>query len=398
MSKETSTEMSKSKKKRLAMEEGRKKARAQKISKTFWSIIIPIAILAAVVALVMYQKKVKIENTLDYSKGLAEDGSIANISIDDYITVNYKDMSFSKAELLPSDSTIENDINNLVEGYSYIPENDTAISKVGDRVNVTYTASIDGAIYSEVTAESGGADFTIGDAVISEGFDNALTNHKKGDKITTVISYETDYAVAELAGKTVTYDITFNGIYVTPEFNDDFVNEHLIGQATSADEYRVSLVNSYYEQNLSSAISDSLSANYVVKQLPTEYLENDKKVLKAQAKEQFNYYNQMYASYGMNPMKNVYEMYGLSSEAELDQMIAESAEEETSNLLAYQYIYVHEGLTNTPEDVKAYFTQIGYTDDEYNKYLNDFGYNYLACAALQGRTLEYLVETVNITP
>lgn len=391
-------EISKSKQKRLAIKEAKKKARNKKLLNTLLAIVIPVAILAIIVAIVFYQRKVTIENTLDYGKYLAEDGTIANISIDDYITFNYEDMSFSKAELLPSDETVNADIDNLVASYAHIPDGDTAISKVGDRVNVTYTATIDGEVYNAVDDASGGADFTIGDAVISEDFDKALTSHKKGDTFVAEVAYADDYSVESLAGKTVVYDIKFNGVYVIPEFDDTFVQEHMSSQASSADEYRVMLVNNYYEQNLSNAITESLSANYVVHKLPTEYVENDKKGLMAQTKEQFKYYNEMYAQYGMAPMKNVYEMYGFASDEELDAMITESAEEETRNLLAFQYVYVHAGLSNTPDDVKAYFTQIGYSDEEYNNYLNDYGYNYLACAALQGRTLEYLVETVNVTP
>lgn len=393
-----SEEMSKSKKKRLAIKEERSKQKKKKFLTGFLSIIIPIAVLAAAVGAIFYLRNVSKANTIEYSKYLAEDGTIANISIDDYIDFNYEDMTFSKADLLPSDELVNNDINNLVGSYAAIPENDTAVSKAGDKINICYKSSIDGVSYNEVTSESGGADFTIGDAVISEDFDKALTGHKKGDTFSTDVKYADDYGVADLAGKTVTYDITFNGVYVTPDFDDAFVKEHLSDVADSADAYRVMVVNDYYESNLSSKITDSLSANYVIKNLPEEYLANDEKVLKEQTKKQFEYYNQMYASYGLETMNQPYEMFGLSSDAELDVMIHESAVDETEMLLAYQYVFVHAGLTNTPEQVREYFADMGYDDAAYNEYVNEYGYNYVACAALQGNVLRYLVENVNITP
>lgn len=393
-----SEEMSKSKKKRLAIQEERAKARKKKAFTTFLAIAIPLLLLGVVVAIVLHQRKVAEENRIDYGKYFADNGTIANISIDDYITFNYKDMSFSKKDLLPDDSVIENDINNLVTEHRYIPENDTAVSKDGDNVNICYESSIDGVSYNQITEAGGGLDIKIGDETMTAGFDKALIGHKKGDKFTTEVSYDAEYGVPELAGKTVKYDITFNGIYVTPEFNDEFVKENLAGEASTAEEYKVSLVNSYYESNLSTAISESLSANYVINKLPEEFVANDEKVLHAMEEQKLQYYNQMYAAYGMEPMGSLAAMYGFTTEEEVNNMIHENAVRETEEILAYQYVFVHEGMTNTPDEVKAYFMERGETEEQYNEYLAQYGFNYLASAAMQGKVQKFLVENVNVTP
>lgn len=392
-------EISKSKKKRLAMQEERLKARKKKFINSLLSIVIPLCIIAAVAAIFMYRKHLKDINTINYSKMFADDGTIKDINIDDYITFNYKDMSFSKAELMPDDATIANDIESLTIQHRYIPEDDTAVSKEGDSVNIAYKSSIDGVSYNEITKESGGLDIKIGDETMTAGFDKALIGHKKGDSFSTEVSYDASYGVPELAGKTVKYDITFYGVYVTPQFDDQFVKTYLSLEADTAEGYKEKITNSYYESNLSSAIATSLSANYVINSLPEEYIAYDEKILRNLEEEKLNYYNQMYMAYGMDPMENLASMYGLSSEEEVNAMIHENAVAETEILLAYQYVFVHEGLTNTPDEVKAYFTtEMNVTEEEYNEYLNQYGFPYMANTAMQGKVQKYLVDTVTVNP
>nr|MCR5127496.1 hypothetical protein [Lachnospiraceae bacterium] len=93
-----SAEISKSQQKRQQQIQNRKAQKAKKAMVTFWSIVIPLAlILSVVAAIVIYQR-----SKLDYSRYLTNDGRIRNVNASDYVTVDYESISFQKSDLLPS--------------------------------------------------------------------------------------------------------------------------------------------------------------------------------------------------------------------------------------------------------------------------------------------------------
>ena len=58
-------------------------------------------------------------------------------------------------------------------------------------------------------------------------------------EITVEVTFPGDYSTnTELAGKDASFAVTINGIYVTPELTDEFVQAHLSDQASTAEEYR----------------------------------------------------------------------------------------------------------------------------------------------------------------
>lgn len=83
-------------------------------------------------------------------------------------------------------------------------------SKKGDRVNISLIASIDGQEV-ERTADNG-IDLVLGEPGRIAAFDDALIGAKAGSTKTFDIAYPTDHNPAQLAGKTVSYQVTFNSV------------------------------------------------------------------------------------------------------------------------------------------------------------------------------------------
>jgi trigger factor len=95
-------------------------------------------------------------------------------------------------------------------------------SKKSDKVNIGLRALIDG---NEVerTSEQG-LDLILGEGGRVAEFDDQLIGNKAGSQKTFDISYPADHKPEQLAGKTVTYEVTFNTVQQAklPELDADF--------------------------------------------------------------------------------------------------------------------------------------------------------------------------------
>jgi trigger factor len=120
-----------------------------------------------------------------------------------------------------TDADVEKTLDVLVkQRVSYEPVK--RMSKKGDRINITLTASIDGQ-QVESTGDRG-IDLVIGEPGRIKEFDDALVGGKAGTEKTFEITYPADHNPAQLAGKTVSYDVKFVSVSqpVYPEVDAEF--------------------------------------------------------------------------------------------------------------------------------------------------------------------------------
>ena len=389
-----SAEISKSKQKRQEQAQNRKVQKTKKAMITFWSIAIPLVLILAIIAgIVIYQR-----SKLDYSRYLTNDGRIRNVKAADYVNVDLESISFKKSDLLPSDETIDSDIAYAVSSHATVSEDTTLTSKEGDRIQITYTTTADGEVVDSATDETGPRTFTIGNTEMTEAFDTALTGRHPGEDFSLELSFPEDYYNDSLAGKTATIDAHIIGIYVDPEFNDDFVMTYYSDVAATAAGYRQNLIDNYYNENLEQAISDAIKEKSTVTSYPNDYVENMKKVIKAQDEQQLEYYNNMYVQYTGSAMySNVYEMYNYSTQAEYEAHVAEEAKERTEDALELQFIYEKAGLSNPENEVRAFFTDLGYDDAAFAELQKQYGFGYLAQSVLSKKVMDCMKDTVPVT-
>lgn len=120
-----------------------------------------------------------------------------------------------------SDADVNKTLDVLVkQRVSYVPVKRAA--KKGDRINVTLKALIDGKEV-ESTGDKG-IDLVLGDAGRVESFDDQLIGGKAGASKQFEITYPADHNPAQLAGKTVAYDVTYVSVSEPkyPELDKDF--------------------------------------------------------------------------------------------------------------------------------------------------------------------------------
>lgn len=138
--------------------------------------------------------------------------------------VKLGDLSKLKIEK-PSLEIVEADVEKtldvlLKQRVSYEPVKRAA--KKEDRVNISLKASIDGQQVEDTAGK--GMDLVLGEPGRMAEFDNSLVGGKAGATKTFDITYPKDHNPAQLAGKTVTYEVTFNSVSqpVLPKIDADF--------------------------------------------------------------------------------------------------------------------------------------------------------------------------------
>ena len=138
--------------------------------------------------------------------------------------VKLSDLSKLKIEK-PSLEIVEADVEKtldvlLKQRVSYEPVKRAA--KKEDRVNVSLKASIDGQQVEDTAGK--GMDLVLGEPGRIAEFDDGLVGGKAGAIKTFDITYPKDHNPEQLAGKTVTYEVTFNSVAqpVLPKIDADF--------------------------------------------------------------------------------------------------------------------------------------------------------------------------------
>ena len=129
-----------------------------------------------------------------------------------------------KPTLEVTDADVEKTLEVLVkQRVSYAPVK--RVSKTGDRLNISLTASIDGE-QVESTGDKG-IDLVLGEPGRIEAFDKELTGGKAGETRKFEIKYPKDHNPEQLADKKVTYEVTYNTVSepVYPKVDKAFAKE-----------------------------------------------------------------------------------------------------------------------------------------------------------------------------
>ena len=380
------TKMSKSKKKRIAAENARRAQRAKKAMITVWAVLIPVAIVAAIVISAM----MKYDSILDYSRYLTDEGFIKGLGDGD-ASIDYKSLTLAKADLLPDDATVQKDIDDFLERNESLSEDPARTADADDKVKLRYSSVMDGADY-DASAEEG-EDMKLGDGTISADFDAALVGHAAGDSYTVDITFPADDVDADRAGKTATYTVSVDGIYDIPELTDELVSANSAGYAT-VEEYKQSIIDKYYKANLREAVNKAVSDNVAIKNFPTKYSRNLEKVLDSQYQDQMEKYAQYF---GQSFYTEPYQLLGLSSEDEYASHLTEEAEEQTKMSVAAQCIFKGEGMTVSEEAVTEFYTEQGYGSADLEAFIDRYGKGYVYQNYVVNKAMDYMYENVNVT-
>ena len=392
--------LSKSKAKRTERrKEVAKEKREKWISKTISIIIITaiVGVFAVAIGLNVYKAATTTKSVSDFSQGLTEDGYIDGVTVDSCITLaDYESLVVPMSEVAASAEEVDASIQSTLEANKELVTDTSVTIADGDTVNIDYVGSIDGVEFEGGNSGGTGYDLVIGSGSFIDDFEDQLIGHVAGDEVSVEVTFPEDYSSADLAGKDAVFAVTVNGIYVTPELTDEFVQTYLSETASTADEYRAYVENNFYESNLQEYLDTYFIDNTTVDSYPKSYVKTIKGLLKYNDEYSLSYYNQMFAQYGMSGYENVWDTRdGIETEAEYEEELTTRAQESVKTALVYQSLFEKLGLSN---DMDAYLAEMTeeYGEEYVTSMQETYGTAYMAQSRMYELVMEYLVENVTV--
>lgn len=342
----------------------------------------------------IYRNVTKIKPSSEYSTYLTDDGFIKDVTANELVDLtDYKNITAPLSEIEYSDESVESDIKSLLEDHKELSKETDAAIKDGDKVNIDYVGSVDGVEFSGGNTNGEGTDLEIGSNSYVDDFETQLIGHKIGDKVSVNVTFPADYSSADLAGKDAVFEVVINGIYVTPEFTDEFVKENLSENASTVAEYKEYLKKTNYDKNLDTWLEKYLLENTTVKSYPTKYFNHLKSIKKYEDQMSVDYMNSLYSSMGYTQTTTFEEYVGMS-EAKYDANLEDSIKDRTKKTLLYQAIYEKEGLSASKDDYAAYFDED--STGGYDAQVEQQGVGYVMQQIIDKKVLDYVKDLVTV--
>lgn len=400
MAKKKTEEISKSKAKREQRQKEVARERRHKLTSKIIGttvLVVVVGALAGAIGFNIYKIVTRTASSSEFSACLTEDGLIQNTNAASLLTLaDYENHTVPLSEVSATSEEVEADITATLEANKELITDSAQEIADGDTVNIDYVGTVDGTEFEGGSSDGAGYDLTIGSGTFVDDFETQLIGHKAGESLTVEVTFPEDYSSAEVAGKDASFAVTINGIYVTPVLTDEFVKAHLSEQASTAEEYRSIVENKFYEQHLQEYLENYITDNTTVVSYPTDYLKNTKATLKYNDEYNMEYYNQMFAQYGLDTYKNVWDTKdGINNELAYEKDLTNRAKEAVKEALVYQAIYEKAGLAF---DTQTYLDElITERDEEYVTSMTEtYGQGYLIQEHIREVVIDYLMETAKV--
>lgn len=398
--------MSLSKERKIARKkEIKQMKRNAKLSKII-SLCVIVVLVAGTISLVgysIYRRITRIEPSGDYSATLNDTGFIDGVDAASSVELpDYKNITVALSDVEYSDESVEADIQAILKNRAELSKETDAAIVDGDKVNIDYVGTIDGEEFEGGNTQGLGSDLTIGSNSLIDDFEEQLIGHKIGDNVTVNVTFPDEYSNSpDLAGKDAVFEVTINGIYIAPEFTDEFVQNNLADYASTTDEYRAYVKQSKYEENLSTWIQDYLDENTTVLSYPEAYINHLKSLQKFEDQNTYESLNQFYLSYMGYEAYKSFESYVGMSEAKYDKSLVETVQARAKKSLIYQAICELEGISVTDEDYMVYNADITATEevsleDSLAQDVENYGRGYVMQELIKDKVIDYIKDLVTV--
>ncbi len=200
--------------------------------------------------------------------------------LSEYIVLGeYRALSINRADAAPTETEIEAQ---MEADFSLLTHLTDCELKLGDTVNLNYTATFDGKTYDDDT--EAGFEITLGEQALGiPGFDEGLVGATPGDTIALDLTFPKDYEkTPEYAGKDVSFLVEINYVRLPlPTLTDELVSKYTTYKTVEA-----------YEAGIYDALTD-----VKIVQVLWQRVVEDSKVLKYPEKEYENYYTEYLDGY-----------------------------------------------------------------------------------------------------
>lgn len=388
----STNEVSKSMQKRI---DRKKKLQAEKREGLIGAIVGILAIVLIVGGVVFsivseaLKEPAEIAPNANMGENLNDDGFVKGVTAKDIVVLpeDYASITVPLSEIEYTDEDFEKDKESVLDSLRTVDTETDKHIENGDEINLDYVGSIDGEEFDGGSTNGQGSNLVIGSGSFIPGFEDQIVGHQIGDVFDINVKFPDDYAKAELAGKDAVFNITINGIYVTSEFNDEFVAANLSDVATTVEGYKAYLKEQSENSAKQTYVINYINSNTTMTEYPKKYLRQLKGNQKYEDQQMFDYMKQMYANNGMNV---TFEQYmGVDTMETYETLLDEKGKQTEREYLTRQAIAELQGITATDDDIRAYVASLG---GEYDTYIDTFGRGFLAQVVIQQKAEDFLVN------
>jgi trigger factor len=153
-----------------------------------------------------------------------------SVDLSAYITLGqYSGLAVTKESAELTEEEFQNELDALLDDYSYYEEITDRKVEEGDRVRADYAGYKDGEAFAGGTAYDQEITAKGGTGYI-DGFAEAFIGQTPGEEFSFNVTFPEDYGYEELNGKEVTFVATVHGILsdrlIVPELTDEFVSSN----------------------------------------------------------------------------------------------------------------------------------------------------------------------------
>ncbi len=229
----------------------------------------------------------------------AEPMDFGAVDLSAYITLGqYSGLAVTKESAELTEEEFQNELDALLDDYSYYEEITDRAVEEGDKVRADYAGYKDGEAFAGGTAYDQEITAKGGTGYI-DGFAEAFIGQTPGEEFSFNVTFPEDYGYEELNGQEVTFVATVKGILsdrlIVPELNDEFVSSNF--GYDSADLFREAYRLSVEKQKadyVESAVRDDLWTEILRGAVVKAYPESEVKRIYAQQRLVYESYARYY--------------------------------------------------------------------------------------------------------
>ena len=306
----------------------------------------------------------------------------------------YTGLSVTKESDVLTDEEFEDEIDAMLDSYSYYETVTDRQVEEGETVLADYSGYLDGVQFDGGTAANQTITAASGTGYI-EGFAEAFIGQMPGVEFDFDVTFPSDYGNADLAGKEVTFVCTIHSIQgdelIVPELTDEFVSETF--GYNNVEEFRILFRESvekqkaqYVESNMYSELWMQVVDNAEVLGYPENEVERVYGDYRMMYEESAGYYGMDYETFLTNYV-------GISD----SDLYAESEKYVKEDLVMYQIIKeLNFELTDADyaEGMAAFAESYGATEEELIAY---YGEDTIRTSILWQELMKKIAETAVIT-
>ncbi len=277
-------------------------------------------------------------------------------------------------------------IDNIRSSKGENTEVTTGTTKVGDKIKLDYSGTLNGVAFSGGTATD--VEYTIGSGRFIEDLDKGLAGLEVGREYDIPCHFDDSYSNSDLAGKDVNFKVKVIGIVTTtlPEFNDDFVKMIVATgsydtQAQTTDEFTKYVEQTLkdsaqqsFDSNKYSAVWDKINETTTVSGYPEDEIEDLKQTINDNVKSEYSYYGTYYSGIDSfeSYLKNV---YGFADEAAFNEYADQYARNYLKEKMILTLIGEKESVTVSDDEINEYGELIASQNnyDSYQSMLDSLG-------------------------